>query len=309
MDKLKSNLLELQKERDTYLSELEETKNELKLKGNRFEGQVPQRVLERIVAGNRTWCLVEYPEVEVEDELDEDIENLNMIWLTQEELVERVNEAGINLNLPSLGLSSNEATILRNKVKQLEETLSSLETEYKKYRVDMEMMIWNKNTQIENLQNVTNENENSLGRDINTQLQVDYESLKMQKEGLLTRTSELETTIRNLEADKEILQKEAADINRRLEMIANEAEEWKRKYKNEVKKKRDDILNKEGEDMEEESTIHALKKEIETLKKQISTTRLVAPAPVSTPTTAPVAASTALPTSATESTLSTEDYV
>ena len=137
MDKLKSNLLELQKERDTYLSELEETKNELKLKGNRFEGQVPQRVLERIVAGNRTWCLVEYPEIEVEDELDEDIENLNMIWLTQEELVERVNEAGINLNLPSLGLSSNEATILRNKVKQLEETLSSLETEYKKYRVDM----------------------------------------------------------------------------------------------------------------------------------------------------------------------------
>ena len=170
------------------------------------------------------------------------------------------------------------------------------------------MMIWNKNTQIENLQNVTNENENSLGRDINTQLQVDYESLKMQKEGLLTRTSELETTIRNLEADKEILQKEAADINRRLEMIANEAEEWKRKYKNEVKKKRDDILNKEGEDMEEESTIHALKKEIETLKKQISTTRLVAPAPVSTPTAAPVAASTAPSTSATESTLSTEDY-
>lgn len=30
-------------------------------------GQVPQRVLERIVAGNRTWCLVEYPEIEVEE--------------------------------------------------------------------------------------------------------------------------------------------------------------------------------------------------------------------------------------------------
>ena len=35
-----------------------------------FEGQTPEKVLERIQVGNDVWCLVKFPETVQEDEYD-----------------------------------------------------------------------------------------------------------------------------------------------------------------------------------------------------------------------------------------------
>ncbi|KAK8800580.1 hypothetical protein WA158_006898 [Blastocystis sp. Blastoise] len=266
---LKNNLSDLQKERDQTIAAFETFKSEHKNGVGKFEGKQPERVLERMISGGRTWCLVQYPEEEVADDLEDDDETLNEIWMTQEELVERVNEHGCNLDLPPPGLSSQEAGTLRTTVSKLEETLNSLEAEYKKYRVDMEMMIWNKNSQIETLQTANSENSSSISTDMNTKLQMDYESLKMQKEDLVTRNQELTTNYNNLEADKEMIDHELSETKRRMEIVINDSEEWKRKYKDEIRKRREDVVDKESEGLEEESRVVTLKKEIELLKARL----------------------------------------
>ena len=88
-----------------------------------FEGQTPEKVLERIQVGNDVWCLVKFPETVQEDEYDlfqpsvmfseddedDEYHDTNCIWLSQDELIEHVNSIGCTLDLPPFSLSSSQA--------------------------------------------------------------------------------------------------------------------------------------------------------------------------------------------------------
>lgn len=110
----KENLEKIQKERDEKVKALDELKSK---KGGcsleMFEGQTPEKVLERIQVGNSIWCLVKFPESAVQDDDDdEDDRDMSCIWLSQDELIEHVNAIGCTLDLPPFSLSSSQAQTL-----------------------------------------------------------------------------------------------------------------------------------------------------------------------------------------------------
>lgn len=142
-----------------------------------FEGQKPEAVLERIQVGHDIWCLVKFPKPaseaflsifsklmdsslddEDDDDEDDDFHDNSCIWLSQDELIEHVNSIGCTLDLPPFSLPFTQASELvlflefhkpqRNQLQSLQQSYEKLEEEYKKFRVETEVMLWNKNSQI-----------------------------------------------------------------------------------------------------------------------------------------------------------------
>lgn len=65
--------------------------------------------------------------------------------------------------------------------------------------------------------------------------QDDVESLKIQRQSLKEKNSELTRTVDGLKLDVEELKLNAENDKRKLELLKNECDEWRRKYKEEVK--------------------------------------------------------------------------
>ena len=65
--------------------------------------------------------------------------------------------------------------------------------------------------------------------------QDDVESLKIQRQSLKEKNSELTRTVDGLKLDVEELKLNAKNDKRKLELLKNECDEWRRKYKEEVK--------------------------------------------------------------------------
>ena len=65
--------------------------------------------------------------------------------------------------------------------------------------------------------------------------QDDVESLKIQRQSLKEKNSELTRTVDGLKLDVEELKLNAENDRRKLELLKNECDEWRRKYKEEVK--------------------------------------------------------------------------
>ena len=65
--------------------------------------------------------------------------------------------------------------------------------------------------------------------------QDDVESLKIQRQSLKEKNSELTRTVDGLKLDVEELKLNVENDKRKLELLKNECDEWRRKYKEEVK--------------------------------------------------------------------------
>lgn len=65
--------------------------------------------------------------------------------------------------------------------------------------------------------------------------QDDVESLKIQRQSLKEKNGELTRTVDGLKLDVEELKLNADNDKRKLELLKNECDEWRRKYKEEVK--------------------------------------------------------------------------
>lgn len=107
--------------------------------------------------------------------------------------------------------------------------------------------------------------------------QEDVEGLKIQKEAMRQKNAELAREIDGLKLDVEELKLNAENDKRKLELLKNECEDWRRKYKEEVKvgvsdgseaqKKQERVINTEMS-VEDKETIESLRRELEYMKSK-----------------------------------------
>lgn len=69
------------------------------------------------------------------------------------------------------------------------------------------------------------------------QAQEDVEGMKIQKEVMRQKNTELSRQIDGLKLDVEELKMNAENDKRKIDLLKNECEDWRRKYKEEVKVK------------------------------------------------------------------------
>lgn len=267
----KDNLEKIQKERDEKVKALDELKSK---KGGSslemFEGQTPEQVLERIQVGNDVWCLVKFPGGSNDDEdleEEDDFHDTNCIWLSQDELIEHVNTIGCTLDLPPFSLSSSQAQQLRSELVSLQQSYEKLEEEYKKYRVDMDVMLWNKNSQIDSLKS-TNTDIPMFTTTSAPQSQDDVESLRIQRQAMKEKNVKLSRQVESLRLDVEELTLKTEDDKRKLDLLKTECDEWRRKYKEEVKKKQTQMVDTEMSAVSDKETIESLKQELDYLRSK-----------------------------------------
>lgn len=108
--------------------------------------------------------------------------------------------------------------------------------------------------------------------------QEDVEGLKIQKEAMRQKNAELAREIDGLKLDVEELKLNAENDKRKLELLKNECEDWRRKYKEEVKvgvsdgseaqKKQERVINTEMSVVEDKETIESLRRELEYMKSK-----------------------------------------
>lgn len=264
----KEKIKQIQDERDQKAKDLDNLRTCHGRSGiEAYANQIPQRVLERIQVGTIVWCLVQFQEQSRDLYEEEEDGTGGCIWVTQDELVEHVNKIGCTLDLPLFSLSSSQATALRNEMSDFRQKYDSLAEEYKKYRVDVDVMIWNKNTQIESLKSTKDDSSSWNSQDI-SQVTDEVNSLKLQKQALKEKIAALSKANDSLQLDKEEMKLQLGDSTRRLDILKNECEEWRWKYKEEIKRKRQEVIDTEQSQINNKETISSLKQELEYMKSK-----------------------------------------
>lgn len=94
------------------------------------------------------------------------------------------------------------------------------------------------------------------------------ESLKVQKQAMKEKNIELSRRVDSLVLDIEEFKLTVADDKRKIDLLKNECDEWRRKYKEEVKKKQNVVIEKQMDGVTDKETIEQLKQEIEYLRSK-----------------------------------------
>lgn len=105
------------------------------------------------------------------------------------------------------------------------------------------------------------------------------ESLRIQKQAMKEKNVELTRKIDSLTLDVEELKLSQSDSQRKIELLKNECDEWRRKYKEEVKvgelsermkvqKKQGALVEKQVDGVTDKETIESLKQEIDYLRSK-----------------------------------------
>ena len=211
-------------------------------------GEVPRRYFYRRV---RSFHLLSSSA----DDEDDEYRDATTIWLTQDELIEHVNSIGCTLDLPPFSLSSTQAAQLvrlsvysnaqRSELQSLQKMYEGLEAEYKKYRVDMgERCDGRLTDRSVDLEQGLADRERTCGWRSVSVVEVHQRGAAavlraagagVAGQSLKEKNSELTRTVDGLKLDVEELKLNAENDKRKLELLKNECDEWRRKYKEEVK--------------------------------------------------------------------------
>lgn len=104
------------------------------------------------------------------------------------------------------------------------------------------------------------------------------ESLKIQKQAMKEKNVELSRKVESLNLDIEEFKLTVADDKRKIDLLKNECDEWRRKYKEELKvmmmmiddkqKKQSVTIEKQVSGVTDKETIESLKQEIDYLRSK-----------------------------------------
>ena len=100
------------------------------------------------------------------------------------------------------------------------------------------------------------------------QSQDDVESLRIQRQAMKEKNIQLSRQVESLRLDVEELTLKTEDDKRKLDLLKTECDEWRRKYKEEVKKKQSQMVDTEMSVVNDKETIESLKQELDYLRSK-----------------------------------------
>ena len=100
------------------------------------------------------------------------------------------------------------------------------------------------------------------------QNQDDIESLRIQRQAMKEKNAQLSRQLNSLRLDVEELTLKVTDDKRKLDLLKAECDEWRRKYKEEVKKKQSQVVDTEVSAVNDKETIESLKQELDYLRSK-----------------------------------------
>lgn len=136
-------------------------------------------------------------------------------------------------------------------------------------------MLWNKNSQIDSVLSFASSHAKlkSTSSELpllapSTQSQDDMDSLRIQRQALKDRNAQLSHQIDTLKLDLEEASLKSADNARKIDLLRSECDEWRRKYKEEVKKRQGNVVDSAVSEAGDKETIETLRQELEYLRSK-----------------------------------------
>ena len=136
-------------------------------------------------------------------------------------------------------------------------------------------MLWNKNSQIDSVGSFVSSRAKlkSTSTELpplasSAQSQDDMDALRIQRQALKDRNGQLSHQIDTLKLDLEEASLKSADNARKIDLLRSECDEWRRKYKEEVKKRQGSVVDSAVTEAGDKETIETLRQELEYLRSK-----------------------------------------
>lgn len=138
-----------------------------------------------------------------------------------------------------------------------------------------DVMLWNKNSQIDSVGSFVSSHAKlkSTSTELpplasSAQSQDDMDALRIQRQALKDRNAQLSHQIDTLKLDLEEASLKSADNARKIDLLRSECDEWRRKYKEEVKKRQGSVVDSAVTEAGDKETIETLRQELEYLRSK-----------------------------------------